>query len=124
MERTEFDNAFQKAKQKYPRIHMGIAWRFVLDFEAALRANNERQADEQQPFGLLIRLALNNALLSAKEDRTMYAALIGFLFGKRGQYSIARRKKNKLSAGSRRRKQPIPSYDVGVTAKGQLVWKL
>lgn len=123
MERVEFETAFERAKQKHPRIYRDIAWRFVLDFEASLRANDERPADEQQPFGLLIRLALNKAVLP-KDDRTMYASLIGFLFGKRGQHSIARRKKRKLPAPSRKRKQLVPSYDIEVTPKGQLVWKL
>lgn len=124
MERTEFARAFASAHEKYPRINRDIAWRFILDFEALLRANTERSASDRQSFHLLIRLALNDAKLSEKQDRKMYAALIGFLFGQRGRHAVARRVKNKLPSPSRRKKQPASVYDVSVNDKGQFEWRL
>jgi hypothetical protein len=123
VQRAEFKRAFEKAEAKYPRIHMGIAWRFILDFEAALRANGLKPASERQHFGLLIRLALNDALISEKSERTMYAALVGFLFGKRGLHQKTRRRIRGLPS-ARGKKQLPPSYEVEANEKGQLEWKL
>jgi hypothetical protein len=120
---AEFDRAFAQAKAKYPNIFRSIAWAFALNFEAALQANYQKPRAEQTEFGLLIRLKLNEANISEKSDRTMYAALIGFLFGKRGIYKKANMRRLGIPR-ARGKKQSPPSYEVGVNEKGQLGWKL
>jgi hypothetical protein len=123
VQRAEFKRAFEKAEAKYPRIHMGIAWRFILDFEAALRADAVKLQSERQGFGLLIRLTLNGAKIGEKSERTMYAALAGFLFGNRGVHQKTRRRMRGLPS-ARGKKQSHPSYEVEANEKGQLEWKL
>lgn len=119
MNRIEFKVAFEKAQTKYPKIHMGLAWSFILTFEAMLRSNNEKPLHARHNFVFLIRLALNEKTITEKTDRTMYAALVGFLFGKRGHYVKSRKEKRGI-----RTTHTVPSYEIGTNEKGQLGWKL
>lgn len=123
MERAEFKRAVEKTRILYPHIHLGIAWRFILAFEAALRANSEKPTEKQQPFGLLIRFTLNDDQITEKSERSMYAALVGHLFGARGVYKKARKRLSGVIS-KQRKKQIAPSYEVAANKKGQLEWKL
>jgi hypothetical protein len=88
-----------------------------------LRANNERPAHERQEFGFLIRCALNDACMSEKSHRRMYASLIGSVFGRRAH---ARRKRPRVVRKAREsgERASLTRYDVVANAGGQLEWKL
>lgn len=120
----EFDAAFIKAAAKYPSVRRSVAEQVLGHLESAKLSNQKKPMAERRPFGLLIRLALNEASVMQKGQRTAYASIIGFIYGRHGNYIAERNRKNPHN-------RPVhsafpstaPAPEVGLNAKGQKEWK-
>lgn len=118
MRKSEFDRAFNEQLQQHPTLHKMLAWNFMCILERMHMENKERPLSERKEFGLLLRLALNEARIGDANERKKYASLAGTIFSGRKRFAD---RKLPVASG---RKNPAPPFDIQTNAKGQLEWKL
>ena len=94
-----------------------------IDFSLAevfLSALGEKKK-EVEDFGEAIRLSLNDACIWDEEKRHLYASLVGFFYGRRGN---AVQRADRAQRRTRERNRPIKQVRIIEDKKGQFAFEL
>ncbi|OGG42014.1 hypothetical protein A2837_02300 [Candidatus Kaiserbacteria bacterium RIFCSPHIGHO2_01_FULL_46_22] len=113
---AEFESAFVEVEKMYPNISRDLAESFISKLGDAVRSN------QGQPFGELLRLALNDSHIWQRTDREPYKVLAGKFFGRRGGH--AAHKKSAPKQVTPKRSPAKPAVAVIERPNGQLAWKI
>lgn len=118
----EFEAALQKARNDHPNISDALGESIMKKFVERWENNRSKPKFEQVTFGELIRLTLNELHISGKNNRQMYAAVVGHYYSSHTTYSKARKK---ASEPPKTKAQPARKpFGVIIAQNGQLSWQL
>ena len=120
----EFTAAFAKAAEIYPFINVTTAQLVLYNFDRGIRQNRRRKLSEREPYGLQIRYALNDSNIEGKSFRKAYASVIGYLYGKHGNF-ISQRYRTHPELRPAVPQFPKETNRTGVSEKpnGQKTWE-
>jgi hypothetical protein len=118
MKKSEFEPVFQGMRKEYPLLNKTLAWNLLCRFEDCYTENKRRAVESRHAFGFLIRMALNDTQIGDPQERQHYASLISAIYNNRKRFAP------KAHRSGKRKVVAAPPYDVAVSEKGQLEWKL
>lgn len=118
----EFKAALKEARNNHPTISAALAESVMKKFVQRWESNRNKPPFERENFGQLIRFTLNEMSVSGRDNRQMYAALIGHYYTTHAAYAKARQE----ASGSVKREPRPTKAHVGVICgnNGQFSWQL
>jgi hypothetical protein len=120
----EFDEAFRKVQERYTFVSKSTAEAVLGHLEKAIRENDRKPSAEKRPFWELIRFSLNEASVTSVTERKPYKSLIGYIFGKHGNFVGTRQHYNpEHKPEVPRFPKTSPDTDITEMPNGQRVWK-
>lgn len=118
----EFKIAFDKTEETHRNISHALGLSVLKKFIERWEHNKNKSRFQQESFGQLIRLTLNEMKVNGKANRQMYSALIGHYYSAHAAYVKARQKES----GQIKQKPQLAKAPFGVICgnNGQLSWQL
>lgn len=120
----EFNVAFNNAAETYPFARRSVAEQVLGHFELLKRTNDRSKQADKKPFWFLIRSALNEANVMGELERKPYKAIIGYLYGKHGNFTAQKYRDNQNLKPAQPRFPLVEACVETVTKpNGQVAWK-